>query len=175
MDFLHPAYRSRCARRIRRGPLAKARLRASDGSAEVTYERVERHGTPSYLTVHFGPSSVHDGKVQQWVSESLVKVLGNQRVSPQPESSTLASGESSTPFPQAPCRSPLNSLFSPPRSAPPPFRSRFLGASGSPPVSSSCHSRFPGAPVYTVLHASPATSFCFSLFAWPHPARSRGP
>lgn len=59
-----------------RRPLAKARMRAGDASAEVTYARVERHGTPSYLTVRFGPSSVHDGKVRLWVSESLVKVLG---------------------------------------------------------------------------------------------------
>jgi hypothetical protein len=75
-----------------RGPLAKARMRAADASAEVIYERVERHATPSYLTVRFGPSSVHEGKVRLWVSESLIKVLGNQRVSPQPESSMLESG-----------------------------------------------------------------------------------
>jgi hypothetical protein len=75
-----------------RGPLAKARMRAADGSAEVTYERVERHATPSYLTVHFGPTATQDGRVRLWVSEDLVKALGNQRVSPQPESSTLERG-----------------------------------------------------------------------------------
>jgi hypothetical protein len=75
-----------------RGPLAKARLHASDGSAEVTYERVERHGTPSILTVHFGPGVVEDGKVRLWVSDDLIRDLGNQRVSPQPESSTLEHG-----------------------------------------------------------------------------------
>src|SRR5579884_1974852 len=65
-----------------RGPLAKARLRAADGSAEVTYERIERHKTPSVLTAHFGPSAIQDGKVRLWVSDDLVKELGNQRVSP---------------------------------------------------------------------------------------------
>ena len=95
-----------------RGPLAKARLRASDGSAEVTYERVERHATPSVLTVHFGPSAVEDGAVQGgvvkdgkarlWVSEDVVKELGNQRVSPQPESSTLERGGILYTFPAGP-------------------------------------------------------------------------
>jgi hypothetical protein len=61
-----------------RGPLAKARMRAGDGSVDVTWERVERHGTPSYMTVHFGPAAIRDGKVRLWVSESLIKELGNQ-------------------------------------------------------------------------------------------------
>lgn len=47
-------------------------LHAGDGSAEVTYERVERHGTPSILTVRFGPDAIEDGKVRLWVSDDLV-------------------------------------------------------------------------------------------------------
>jgi len=90
-----------------RGPLANARLRASDGSVEVTYERVERHGTPSVLTVHFGPAAVQEGvvkngKVRLWVRHDLVKDLGNQRVSPQPESSTLERGGILYTFPAGP-------------------------------------------------------------------------
>ncbi len=72
-----------------RGPLAKARTATSDGSMNITYERVERFGTPSILTIHFGKSAIRDGKVQLWVSDSLIKELGNQRVVPQPASSTL--------------------------------------------------------------------------------------
>jgi hypothetical protein len=93
-----------------RGPLAKARMRASDGSAEVTYERVERHGTPSVLRVHFGPGVIQDGKVRLWVSEDLIKDLGNQRVSPQPESSTLDTGGILYTFPAG--RPPLTAEFS---------------------------------------------------------------
>ncbi len=55
----------------------------------VEYERVERFSTPSILTVHFGPSAIHDQKAQLWVSESLLKGLGNQRVIPEPAASTL--------------------------------------------------------------------------------------
>lgn len=67
-------------------------VRARDGSAEVTYDRVERHGTPSILTVRFGPAAVQHNKAQLWVSDDLIRDLGNRRVSPQPESSVLERG-----------------------------------------------------------------------------------
>lgn len=67
-----------------RGPLAKAQIAAPDGSMNIKYERIERFSTPSILTVNFGPGTVHDGKVQLWVSEAVMQRLGNQRVVPQP-------------------------------------------------------------------------------------------
>jgi hypothetical protein len=73
-----------------RGPLAKARLRASDASMDVSFERIQRFGTPSVMEIKFGPAAVHDGQVRLWVSESLIKSLGNQRVVPQPANSVLA-------------------------------------------------------------------------------------
>ncbi len=75
-----------------RGPLAKAHLRTTDGTMDVTYERIERFSTPSILRIQFGQNVIHDGKVQVWVSESLVKSLGNQRVIPQPLSSVVGAG-----------------------------------------------------------------------------------
>lgn len=72
-----------------RGPLAKAHVETADHSVRITYERIERFSTPSTLTVHFDPSSVHDGKTQIWVSDSVVKELGNQRVVPEPLSAAL--------------------------------------------------------------------------------------
>ncbi|MBV9083458.1 MAG: hypothetical protein JOZ62_12325 [Acidobacteriaceae bacterium] len=47
-----------------RGPLAKARTRTSDGVMDISYERIERFGTPSILTIQFGKSANRDGKVQ---------------------------------------------------------------------------------------------------------------
>lgn len=67
-----------------RGPLAKAEVRAKDGTMDVKYERIERYSTPSLMRVRFGPGAVRDGKIQLWVAESLVQPLGNQRVIPQP-------------------------------------------------------------------------------------------
>jgi hypothetical protein len=73
-----------------RGPLAKAHLRARDASMEVDLERIERFGTPSVMNIRFGPAAIHDGQVRLWVSESLIKSLGNQRVVPQPATSVLS-------------------------------------------------------------------------------------
>lgn len=73
-----------------RGPLANAHLRAQDGSMEVDFEHIQRFGTPSVMNIRFGPAAVHDGQVRLWVSESLIKSLGNQRVVPQPATSVLS-------------------------------------------------------------------------------------
>lgn len=59
---------------------------------DISYERIERFSTPSILTVKLGQNAIHDGKVQLWVSESLVKDLGNQRIVPQPLMSTIGQG-----------------------------------------------------------------------------------
>ncbi len=75
-----------------RGWFAHAERKASDGSIDVKYERIERFHTPSILTVHFGPAAIHDDKIQLWASESLVKPLGAQRVIPQPSSSAIGNG-----------------------------------------------------------------------------------
>lgn len=75
-----------------RGPLAKAHYKAPDGSMEISYERIERFSTPSILRVNFGQSTIHDGKVLLWVSDSLIKKLGNQRVVPQPTDSQVGKG-----------------------------------------------------------------------------------
>lgn len=74
-----------------RGFLSKAELRTPDQSLFVKYERTERASTPSILTVHFGPAAIHEGKVQLLVSQSLIRKLGNQRISPQPSASVLTS------------------------------------------------------------------------------------
>lgn len=72
-----------------RGPLAKAHARTNDGTMDISYERIERFGTPSILMVKFGPNANRDGAVRLWVSDSLVQELGNRRVIPQPDSSKL--------------------------------------------------------------------------------------
>jgi len=75
-----------------RGPLAKSSFQTPDGAMNIKYERVERFATPSLLRIEFGPGAIHEGKVQLWVSEGLITTLGNQRVIPQPSSSTLGQG-----------------------------------------------------------------------------------
>ena len=82
-----------------RGYLSKAELRAPDGSLFVKYERVERASTPSIMTIELGPAAVHEGKVELFVSESIIKDLGNQRISPQPAGSVLSRGGVTYTFP----------------------------------------------------------------------------
>jgi hypothetical protein len=75
-----------------RGPLAKAHASTRGGTMVVDYERIERFSTPSILTIHFGNSAPVDGKIQLWVSDSVVKELGNQRVIPEPLTSVIGNG-----------------------------------------------------------------------------------
>jgi hypothetical protein len=75
-----------------RGYLALAEKIVSQGAARVRYERIERAGTPSILTVDFSPAAVQHGSVQLWMSEAITQGLGTQRIIPQPTSSTLQGG-----------------------------------------------------------------------------------
>jgi hypothetical protein len=75
-----------------RGWLAKARAATPDGALTLDYEHIERASTPSIMTLHFAPSAIHDGHIQVYISESLIKPLGAQRISPQPALSTLSDG-----------------------------------------------------------------------------------
>ena len=76
------------------------------GLMVVDYERIERFSTPSIMTIHFGPSAVQNGQIKVWVSDSVVKGLGNQRIVPQPVSSIIGNGGilytfASTPLPDS--------------------------------------------------------------------------
>lgn len=82
-----------------RGWLAKAQDRTPDGALTLHYERVERASTPSIMTLDFGNQAIHDGRVQLYISNSLVKPLGAQRVSPEPLTSTIGDGGITYTFP----------------------------------------------------------------------------
>ena len=75
-----------------RGPLAKAERRTADGTIDLKYERIERTDSPSIMTVQFGPSAIQDGKIHLYISNSLVKALGTQRVIPAPQESLVGEG-----------------------------------------------------------------------------------
>jgi hypothetical protein len=82
-----------------RGPLAKAERRAADGAIDVKYERIERTDSPSIMSIQFGPSAIREGKIRLYVSDSLVKPLGTQRVIPAPESTLIGDGGLTYTFP----------------------------------------------------------------------------
>ena len=82
-----------------RGYMANAERHAKDQSVYMTYERIERSGTPSTMTFHFGPEALRNGQVRLFVSQSVVKSLGAQRISPEPASSVIGNGGVTYTFP----------------------------------------------------------------------------
>lgn len=62
------------------GPLSKAQAKTTGGGMTVIYQRIERLNTPSKLTVRFGSAAVVNGRVELWVSNSILKKLGAQRI-----------------------------------------------------------------------------------------------
>ena len=82
-----------------RGPVAKAELRSPDGVVDVHYERIERTGTPSMMTIAL---DVGDNSVAElFVSDSIVSHLGAQRIIPQPTTTVLGRGGLTYTFPMS--------------------------------------------------------------------------
>ena len=82
-----------------RGPLSKAEAQTTDSSLRVKYEKVERANTPSIMTIIPGDGAVQEGNLRLFVSDSVVRELGAQRVVPQPASSALGNGGVTYTFP----------------------------------------------------------------------------
>jgi hypothetical protein len=82
-----------------RGPIAKAERRAADGTIDVRYERIERTNSPSIMAIEFGPSAIQGHKIQLYISSSLVKPLGTQRVIPAPQDTVIGDGGLTYTFP----------------------------------------------------------------------------
>jgi hypothetical protein len=80
-----------------RGPLASAKL--SNDKMEVRFDRIGRTGTPSLMEVTFTPAAIHDGKVRLYVSETVVRELGAQRIIPSPAETTIGNGGLTYTFP----------------------------------------------------------------------------
>jgi hypothetical protein len=82
-----------------RGPIAKAQRQAADGSINVKYERIERTESPSILTINFAQKAIQNGKIELYVSNSLVKSLGTQRIIPAPQTTVVGDGGLTYTFP----------------------------------------------------------------------------
>lgn len=81
------------------GWLAKAEAHANGSGLDVWYERVERASSPSTMRVKFRPDAIVNGQAQLYVSGSVVKELGAQRIAPQPERSAVGEGGITYTFP----------------------------------------------------------------------------
>jgi hypothetical protein len=75
-----------------RGYLAKAERQSQDSALHIQYDRIERTGTPSDLTIVFGDKAIRNGHIHLYVSETLISKLGAQRISPQPQDTLVGEG-----------------------------------------------------------------------------------
>ncbi|MBB6144545.1 hypothetical protein HNQ77_002497 [Silvibacterium bohemicum] len=82
-----------------RGPLSKAHLATADGTVNVSYERVQRTGTPSTLKVEFRDRAIRNKQIRLWAGEDLVSKLGNKQIAPQPATSAVGDGGLHYTFP----------------------------------------------------------------------------
>jgi hypothetical protein len=114
-----------------RGPLAKAERHSANGMFDLHYERIERTESPSILTVNFGPSAIHDGKIRMFVSESVVKSLGAQRIVPEPLATTIGDAGLTYTFSASKPPATVDLALQP---AHPGLYNFTLGVEGAPPV-----------------------------------------
>jgi hypothetical protein len=96
---------------------------------EIEYERVERFGTPSVLTVKMDPQAIQNRQVQLWASESLVKPLGNQRVVPQPDHSEIGNAGVLYTFPASKSPASIEFQLQPSKIGPTELKLRIPGSS----------------------------------------------
>ena len=80
-----------------RGPLSKGTRQ--NAAFTIHYERIARTGTPSMLEVVFAPEAIHQNRIQLFVSDSLVKEFGAQRVVPAPAETVTGDGGLTYTFP----------------------------------------------------------------------------
>jgi hypothetical protein len=96
-----------------RGPLANAAASSSDHSIDATYERIERVGTPSLMTIRIKQSPSSQPYVELFVSDTAVSGLGLQRVIPAPQTTSLGGGGLTYRFPIGPLPAVVRLEFEP--------------------------------------------------------------
>jgi hypothetical protein len=116
------------------GWLAKAKRATPDKAFTLNYERVERTSTPSVMTLHFSQSAIEDGHIEVFVSDSIVKGLGAERVSPEPAVSAI--GGDGITYEFSATQSPADVQFSLEPGYPGPHRFR-IQLRGEPPIDAS--------------------------------------
>lgn len=82
-----------------RGPVAKAHMQSPDNAIRVAYDRIQRTGTPSVLRIEVDRPAIQNGAIHLYVSESITRELGAQRVVPQPQSTVTGDGGYTYTFP----------------------------------------------------------------------------
>ena len=109
-----------------RGWLAKANRSTPDHALTIDYERIARASTPSVMTLHFNADAIHDHQVRLYVSDSIVKPLGAQRISPQPSRSAVGQDGITYTFPATAAPATIQIALEPSFPGSHPFQIRLL-------------------------------------------------
>ncbi len=112
-----------------RGPLATTHR--GDGLINIQYERIARTGTPNMLEVRFNQQAIRDERVKLFVSDSILKEFGAQRVVPSPLESSIGNGGVTYTFPAS--TPPASVRFTLQPDGPGIFHFA-IGVAGQPPV-----------------------------------------
>lgn len=84
-----------------RGPLAHAHVTSLDRSLSVRYERIQRTGTPSVMSIRLDAGALQGGEASLFVSDTLVSALGARRIIPEPSTTRIGRGGLTYTFPLA--------------------------------------------------------------------------
>jgi hypothetical protein len=82
-----------------RGPLAHAHITSPDQTLSVRYERIQRTGTPSLMSIRLDAAAVRAGEATLFIGDKLVSALGAQRIIPQPATTRIGDGGLTYTFP----------------------------------------------------------------------------
>lgn len=81
------------------GPLAHRERHTADQALTVRYDAIERSTTPVSLEIKPSAAAMTNGRFTLFVSDSVVKELGAQRIAPQPALSAIGNGGITYVFP----------------------------------------------------------------------------
>jgi hypothetical protein len=70
------------------GPLSNATASADDGSLRIEYQRFERHGAASELTVFLRRGASTDSSVLLWIGDEFLRSVHLEQIVPMPERQT---------------------------------------------------------------------------------------
>lgn len=113
------------------GWLARAQRAAPDGTIHLRYEKVQRAGAPSEITVEVDSSAIHNGQVNLFSSQNIVKQLGAEQIIPEPRTSEIGARGITYTFPASGSPAIVSIALQPLR---PGYSQIEIGVPGSQPV-----------------------------------------
>lgn len=116
------------------GWVARTERTAPDGTLHVRYDRIERAGASSEITIGFGPGAIRRGQFELFSSQAIVKELGADRIIPQPLTSQIGPRGFTYTFPAVGSPATVSIALQPVK---PGIHEIELGVPGSQPVRAS--------------------------------------